>query len=440
MSVLSNKLKETFSGLKSKTKITPENIKDAIKAIKVSLLEADVNLEVVNQISDKLVAESQGLQVDKKIGASEQFIKIVYDEILNILGKNQVDLKYNLPFHKIMLVGLQGSGKTTSIAKLATFLQTKKSKKVLAVAADIYRPAAIDQLKQLGQANNFEVFEKGKQNPVQTVKEAQKYAKDNKFDTMIVDTAGRLHIDKELMNELSEIKKEINPQDILITIDALAGQEILNVAKGFNQDLELSGAILTKADGDSKGGATLSLKHAIGTPILFVGTGEKVNALESFNPEKFVKKILGMQDVVSFVEEMKEVIDEKSATKVGNKIFSGKFNFKDMLFQMKSVQKLGVGKLAGLIPGIPKITEAQKEKLDLDIKINQALIDSMTEKERRNPKILIREKMRKTRIINGSGRTPQEYNKLINQYDQMIKMAKMMKNHKGGFGGKFPKF
>ena len=436
---LSNKLQQTFSSLKSKTTISQENITDAIKAVKVSLLEADVNLDIVNQITVNLTEKASGVEVEKGLSASEAFIKIVHDEILEILGKNQVSLKTNIPYHKMMFVGLQGSGKTTSIAKVTKFLKEKHKKKVLVVAADIYRPAAIEQIKKLGADNNFEVFEKGKQDPIQTVKEANKYAQENKFDTLIIDTAGRLHIDNTLMDELEKIKKEINPQDILIAIDALSGQEILNVAKGFNNALDLTGAILTKADGDAKGGATLSVKHSIGTPIVFVGTGEKVEALETFDPQKWVKKILGMKDVVTLVEEVKEIIDEKSATKVGNKIMSGKFNFKDMLFQMKSVQKLGLGKLAGLIPGIPKITEEQKAQLDSQIKVIQAIVDSMTEKERRNPKLIIRDKTRKARIIKGSGRNAQEYNKLLTQYDQMIKMAKLMKNQKGGFGNKFPR-
>ncbi len=436
---LSNKLQQTFSSLKSKTTISQENITDAIKAVKVSLLEADVNLDIVNKITVNLTEKAAGVEVEKGLSASEAFIKIVHDEILEILGKNQISLKTDIPYHKIMFVGLQGSGKTTSIAKVTKFLKEKHKKKVLVVAADIYRPAAIEQIKKLGADNNFEVFEKGRQDPLQTVKEANKYAQENKFDTLIIDTAGRLHIDNELMDELGEIKKEINPQDILIAIDALSGQEILNVAKGFNDALDLTGAILTKADGDAKGGATLSVKYSIGTPIVFVGTGEKVEALETFDPKKWVKKILGMKDVVTFVEEVKEIIDEKSATKVGNKIMSGKFNFKDMLFQMKSVQKLGLGKLAGLIPGIPKITEEQKAQLDSQIKVIQAIVDSMTEKERKNPKLIIRDKTRKARIIKGSGRNAQEYNKLLTQYDQMIKMAKLMKNQKGGFGNKFPR-
>ncbi len=440
MQNLGNNLQNIFSGLKSKTQISEENIKSAVKAVKVSLLEADVNLDVVKKIINALTEKSLGKEILKGVSASEQFIKIVHDEILEVLGRNQLSLNIDYPFHKMMFVGLQGSGKTTSIAKITKFLQQKKKKKVLVVAADIYRPAAIEQLQKLGSDNNFEVFEQGQNNPVDTVKKALEYAQSNKFDTVIVDTAGRLQIDQELMKELIEIKNVLNPQDCLIAIDALSGQEILSVAKGFNDAVSLTGAILTKADGNSKGGAALSIKHTLGVSIMFIGTGEKISDLGEFSPERFTKKILGMQDVVSFVEEAKEIIDEKSATKVGLKIMSGKFNFKDMLFQLKSIQKLGVSKLAGLIPGIPKITEEQKIQLDEQIKVTEALINSMTEKERRNPKILIKEKTRKTRVINGSGRNAQEYNKLIKNYDQMIKVAKMIKGNKFGGLGRFPKF
>lgn len=326
-----------------------------------------------------------------------------------------------------MLVGLQGSGKTTTIGKLANFLRKKHSKKPLLVACDVYRPAAIDQLKQLGKQLNIEVYEEGKDDPVKIALNGIKYAKENGFDYVLIDTAGRLHIDEELMDELDNIKNEVNPDEILLVIDSMMGQDAINVITGFNDKLPLTGVILTKLDGDTRGGVALSVRHLTNVPIKFMGTSEKLDGLELFDPERMAGRILGMGDIISLVEHATEVIDEKEAEKTAKRMQQGKFDLEDFLSTMKQVKKLGpLEKLIKMIPGAQKMGLTNIEIDPKQLAHIEAIVLSMTPKERRNPDII--KASRKTRIAAGSGRSVQEVNKLLQQFDQMKKMMKQMTN------------
>ena len=364
---------------------------------------------------------------DSSINPGDLFVKIVKDELVELLGGESKPLNLKGNPASLMLVGLQGSGKTTTIAKLANFLRKKHSKKPLLVACDVYRPAAIDQLKQLGKQLNIEVYEEGKKDPVEIASNAFKYAKENGFDYVLIDTAGRLHIDDELMGELVRIKNTVEPDEILLVIDAMMGQDAINVITGFNETLPLSGVILTKLDGDTKGGVALSVRHLTNVPIKFIGVSEKLDGLDFFDPERAAGRILGMGDIVSLVEKATEAIDEKEAEKAAKRMQQGKFDLEDFLSTMKQIKKLGpLENLLKLIPG------AKKMGIN-DIKIDpkqmahiEAIILSMTPKERRNPDII--KASRKTRIASGSGTSVQEVNRLLQQFDQMKKMMKQMTN------------
>ena len=328
-----------------------------------------------------------------------------------------------------MLVGLQGSGKTTTIGKLANYLRKKHAKKPLLVACDVYRPAAIDQLKQLGKELNIEVYEEGKNNPVEIAKNAINYAKENKYDYVLIDTAGRLHVDEELMEELENIRKEVSPDEILLVIDAMMGQDAINVITGFNDKLPLTGVILTKLDGDTRGGVALSVRHLTNVPIKFIGVSEKLDGLDSFDPKRMAGRILGMGDIVSLVEKATEAIDEKEAEKAAKKMQSGKFDLEDFLNQMKQIKKLGP--LENLIKLIPGASKMGLNNINIDPKQMahiEAIILSMTPAERRNPDII--KASRKTRIAKGCGLSVQEVNKLLTQFDQMKKMMKQFTNGK----------
>ncbi len=424
---LGDRLQNVIHKIKGYGKITEENIQDMMREIRLALLEADVNYHVVKEFTNNVKEKALGSEVANSITPGDLFVKIVKDELTELLGGENAPLNTNGNPATLMLVGLQGSGKTTTIAKIANYLRKKHSKKPLLVACDVYRPAAIDQLKQLGKQLNIEVYEEGKKDPVEIVDNALKYAKENKYDYVLIDTAGRLHIDEELMNELENIRNSINPDEILLVIDAMMGQDAINVINGFNDKLPLTGVVLTKLDGDTRGGVALSVRHLTNVPIKFMGTSEKLDGLELFDPERMAGRILGMGDIVSLVEKATESIDEKSAEKTAKRMQQGKFDLEDFLDTMKQMKKLGpLENLLKLLPG------AKKMGLD-NIKIDpkqmahiEAIVLSMTPKERRNPDII--KASRKTRIAAGSGTSVQEVNRLLQQFDQMKKMMKQFSN------------
>ena len=424
---LGDRLQNAIHKIKGYGKITEDNISDMMREIRLALLEADVNYKVVKEFTNNVKEKALGSEVVSSINPGEMFVKIVKDELTELLGGENAPLNLNGNPAILMLVGLQGSGKTTTIAKIAQFLRKKHSKKPLLVACDVYRPAAIDQLKQLGKQLNIEVYEEGKKDPVEIVNNALAYAKENNYDYVLIDTAGRLHIDEDLMDELENIRNSVNPQEILLVIDSMMGQDAINVITGFNEKLPLTGVVLTKLDGDTRGGVALSVRHLTNVPIKFMGTSEKLDGLEMFDPERIAGRILGMGDIVSLVEKATESIDEKAAEKTAKRMQEGKFDLEDFLDTMKQMKKLGpLENLLKLIPGAKKMGLS-------DVKIDpkqmahiEAIVLSMTPKERRNPDII--KASRKTRIAAGSGTSVQEVNRLLQQFDQMKKMMKQFNN------------
>lgn len=424
---LTEKLESAISKIKGYGKITEDNIGDAMREVRLALLEADVNYKVVKEFTNKVKEKALGEEVKKSLKPGDVFLKILKDELLLLLGDGKSELSLGGNPTIIMLVGLQGSGKTTTIGKLANLLRKKKSKKPMLVAADVYRPAAIDQLKQLGKELNIEVYDEGQKDPVSIANNGIKYAKEKGYDTVLIDTAGRLHVDEKLMDELKNINDSVKPNEILLVIDAMIGQDAINVINGFNEALPLTGTILTKMDGDTKGGVALSARHLTGVPIKFIGTSEKLDGIAEFDPERMVSRILGNGDIMSIIEKAESVIDEKEAMSTAKKIQAGKMDLEDFLSQLKQIKKLGpLENLLKLLPGARKLG---LNNISIDPKqfsSLEAIISSMTPKERRNPDII--KSSRKQRIANGSGTSVQEVNKLLNQFEQMKKMMKMMKS------------
>ena len=424
---LGDRLQNALNKIKGYGMITEDNIDSMMREIRLALLEADVNYKVVKEFTNSVKEKALGTEVKKSINPGDMFVKIVKDELVELLGGDSSPLYVSGKPSVLMLVGLQGSGKTTTIAKLGLYLRKKEKKKPLLVACDIYRPAAIDQLKQLGKELNIEVFEEGKKNPVEIVKDALEYAKENDFDYILIDTAGRLQIDEELMDELINIQDNIKVNETLLVIDSMMGQDAINVINGFNEKLSLTGVILTKLDGDTRGGVALSVRHLTNVPIKFIGVSEKLDGLDTFDPERMAGRILGMGDVISLVEKASESIDEKEAEKTAKRMQQGKFDLEDFLSSMKQMRRLGpIENLIKLIPG------ARKAGLD-QVKVDpkqmgriEAIVLSMTVEERRNPNII--KASRKTRIAKGSGTSVQEVNKLLEQFDQMKKMMKQISN------------
>lgn len=426
---LGDRLQNAVSKIKGYGKITEDNISEMMREIRLALLEADVNYQVVKEFTNNVKEKTLGEEVKRSIKPGDMFVKILNDELTELLGGEEKPLNLKGNPATLMLVGLQGSGKTTTIGKLANYLRKKHAKKPLLVACDVYRPAAIDQLKQLGKQLNIEVYEEGKNNPVEIAKNAINYAKENKYDYVLIDTAGRLHVDEELMEELENIRKEVSPDEILLVIDAMMGQDAINVITGFNDKLPLTGVILTKLDGDTRGGVALSVRHLTNVPIKFIGVSEKLDGLDSFDPKRMAGRILGMGDIVSLVEKATEAIDEKEAEKAAKKMQSGKFDLEDFLNQMKQIKKLGP--LENLIKLIPGASKMGLNNINIDPKQMahiEAIILSMTPAERRNPDII--KASRKTRIAKGCGLSVQEVNKLLTQFDQMKKMMKQFTNGK----------
>ena len=426
---LGDRLQNAINKIKGYGMITEDNIDSMMREIRFALLEADVNYKVVKEFTNNVKEKALGTEVRKSINPGDMFVKIVKDELVELLGGEAKELYTSGNPSVLMLVGLQGSGKTTTIGKLALYLRKKLHKKPLMVACDVYRPAAIDQLKQLGKELNIEVYEEGKKDPVEIVKNALSYAKENKFDFILIDTAGRLQIDEELMDELVNIQNSTKINETLLVIDSMMGQDAINVINGFNDKLKLTGVILTKLDGDTRGGVALSVRHLTNVPIKFVGISEKMDGLTTFDPERMAGRILGMGDVISLVEKAQEAIDEKEAEKTAKKMQQGKFDLEDFLSSMKQIRKLGP--LENLIKMIPGARKAGLDKVQIDPKqMNriEAIVLSMTPKERRNPSII--KASRKERIAKGSGTSIQEVNKLLTQFEEMRKMMKAMSSGK----------
>lgn len=432
---LSEKLSNAFKKLKNKGKLSENDVKEAMREVRLALLEADVNYKVAKELTAKITERAVGQDVMESLTPGQMVVKIVNEELTELMGGDNARIEFaSKPPTVIMLCGLQGSGKTTHAAKLALMLKNQNHRPLL-VACDIYRPAAIDQLKVVGAKAGVPVFERGTQNPVKTAKEAIKNAKDYGNDIVILDTAGRLHIDEELMDELKDVKAEVEPNEILLVIDSMTGQDAVNVAKSFNEKLEISGVILTKLDGDTRGGAALSVKAVTGKPIKFAGTGEKLEDIEVFHPDRMASRILGMGDVLTLIEDAQNKIDQDKAEEMAKKMMSNKFDFNDLNDQFAQIKKMGP--LKGILAKIPGISN-QLDNINIDdrqIDWTQAIILSMTPEERSNPSLL--NPSRKRRIAAGSGRSVEEVNRLIKQLEQMQKMMKQIKNKtKGTKGGK----
>ena len=424
---LGDRLQNAIHKIKGYGKITEDNISDMMREIRLALLEADVNYTVVKEFTNTVKEKALGEEVVSSINPGDLFVKIVKDELTELLGGESEPLNLKGNPATLMLVGLQGSGKTTTIGKLGNYLRKKHSKKPLLVACDVYRPAAIEQLKQLGKQLNIEVYEEGKKDPVEISKNAINYAKENGYDYVLIDTAGRLHIDEELMEELQNIQSTIQPDETLLVIDSMMGQDAINVITGFHDQLPLTGVILTKLDGDTRGGVALSVRHLTHVPIKFIGVSEKLDGLDSFDPERMAGRILGMGDIVSLVEKATESIDEKEAEKTAKRMQEGKFDLEDFLSTMKQMKKLGpLENLLKLIPGAKKMGLTNVKIDPKQMAHIEAIVLSMTPKERRHPEII--KASRKTRIAKGSGTSVQEVNRLLQQFDEMKKMMKQFSN------------
>lgn len=426
---LGDRLQSVMDKIRGYGKITEENIGEMTREIRLALLEADVNYKVVKEFIASVKEKALGEEVAKSLKPGEMFVKIVKDELVELLGGEKQDLYMNGHPSILMMAGLQGSGKTTSVAKIASYIRKKYKKKPLLVACDVYRPAAINQLEQLGRELNIPVYTEGKGNPVEISKNAVAHAKENGYDYVLIDTAGRLHIDEELMTELDNITAAVNPNEILLVIDSMTGQDAINVIEGFNNRLKLTGAVLTKLDGDTRGGAALSIRHLTNIPIKFIGVSEKMDGLEEFYPERMATRILGMGDIMSIVEKAEAVIDEDVAMKAAKKMQKGDFDLEDFLEQLNQIKKLGpLENIIKMLPGAKKMGLSNVQINPKDMAHIEAIIQSMTKEERRNPAIL--KASRKQRIAKGSGRSVEEVNRLIKQFEEMKKMMKMMKNGK----------
>lgn len=422
---MGDRISNAIKNIKGMGRITEDNIGDAIREIKMALLEADVNYEVVKEFTSNVKEKALGLDVNKSLKPDEVFIKLVKDELVSLLGSDYVPLVTDKKFTCIMLVGLQGSGKTTTCGKIANLVRKKNSKNPLLVACDVYRPAAIDQLCEVGKSLNIPVFTKGKEDPRIIVKEALEYAKTNNNDYVIIDTAGRLHVDEELMNELKDINEIVKPDEIILVIDAMMGQDAINVIRGFNDKLPLTGAILTKMDGDTKGGVALSVRHLTNIPIKFVGDSEKLDGLSPFYPERMAERILDMGDILSIAEKAESVIDEDEAKDLTRKMKKGSYDLEDFLTNMKQIRKLGP--LENILKMLPGARNMGLNNINIDPKDMahvEAIVLSMTPYERRHPEVL--KASRKIRIAKGSGRSVEEVNRLLKQFEMMKDMMKKM--------------
>ncbi len=422
---LSDKLDRAFKVLKGQGQISEINVAETLKEIRKALLDADVNFKIAKQFTETVKEKALGQNVLTAISPGQLMVKLVHDELAHLMGGEQADINIQGSPAVILMSGLQGSGKTTFSGKLANYLKTKKGKKPLLVACDVYRPAAIDQLKVLGEQIGVEVFsDVENKNPVDISQKAVAYAKANGFNVVIVDTAGRLAVDEAMMNEIEAVKKAIAPQETLFVVDSMTGQDAVNTAKAFNERIDFNGVVLTKLDGDTRGGAALSIRYVVDKPIKFIGTGEKLEALDVFYPSRMADRILGMGDVVTLVERAQEQFDVEEAKKLQRKIAKNQFNFNDFLNQLQQIKKMGnIKDLMGMIPGVGKAMK-DVEIDDNAFKGIEAIIHSMTPQEREKPELI--NGSRRKRIADGSGTTIQDVNKLIKQFDDTRKMMRMM--------------
>ncbi len=427
---LSEKLGKVFKNLRGYGKLNEKTVNEAMREVKMALLEADVSYKVVKDFVKSVTDRAVGSEVMESLTPAQQVIDIVHDELCKLMGETNARIEFpSKPPCVIMMCGLQGAGKTTHSAKLAKYLKGMNRRPLL-VACDIYRPAAIDQLKVVGEKAGVKVFEMGQENPVKIARESVKFAKDNGYDVVILDTAGRLHIDEQLMDELQNIKKEVQPNEILLVVDSMTGQDAVNVAKSFNELLDITGVILTKLDGDTRGGAALSVLAVTGKPVKFAGIGEKIDDLEQFHPDRMANRILGMGDMLSLIEKAKDSFDEKEAEKFAKKMQSNKFDMNDLLSQFEQIEKMGsISSILNMLPGVSgKIKEEDIDERKMPR--TKAIILSMTKKERERPSLI--DAKRKRRIAAGSGTRVEDVNNLLKQFDMMQKMMKQM-------GGKMKK-
>lgn len=427
---LSEKLGKVFKNLRGYGKLNEKTVNEAMREVKMALLEADVSYKVVKDFVKSVTDRAIGSEVMESLTPAQQVIDIVHDELCKLMGETNARIEFpSKPPCVIMMCGLQGAGKTTHSAKLAKYLKGMNRRPLL-VACDIYRPAAIDQLKVVGEKAGVKVFKMGQENPVKIARESVKFAKDNGYDVVILDTAGRLHIDEQLMDELQNIKKEVQPNEILLVVDSMTGQDAVNVAKSFNELLDITGVILTKLDGDTRGGAALSVLAVTGKPVKFAGIGEKIDDLEQFHPDRMANRILGMGDMLSLIEKAKDSFDEKEAEKLAKKMQSNKFDMNDLLSQFEQIEKMGsISSILNMLPGVSgKIKEEDIDERKMPR--TKAIILSMTKKERERPSLI--DAKRKRRIAAGSGTRVEDVNNLLKQFDMMQKMMKQM-------GGKMKK-
>ena len=434
---LSDKFQGILKKLKGQSRLTEQNMEEMLGEIRVALLEADVNYKVVKEFTSKVKEKAIGQEVFKQLSPSQMIVKIVYDEMVTLLGSGDSELNFaKIGPTVIMVCGLQGTGKTTTVAKIARLLKHKQHKKVLLAACDTYRPAAIDQLQTLATTVGVDLINMGVNvSPVEIAKRAYAEAKSKFYDVLIIDTAGRLEIDEPLMIELNQIEQAVSPNEVLLLVDAMSGQNAVNVANAFNERLKLTGLVMSKLDGDARGGSALSIKHLTGLPIKFAGVGEKIEDLEIFYPERMADRILGMGDIITLAEKAQENIDDKATKKAMNKMMDGTFDLDDMLAQMKQIQKLGsLGGLLRMIPGMPKISKEQTEMASKEMRLMETIINSMTFEERHKPDIL--KAQRKIRIAKGSGTQVSDINRMLKKFEQMREMMKQSKNMMKG--GKLP--
>ena len=427
---LSEKIDSALHRLSGRSKISDINIAEAVKDIRRALVDADVNYKLAKDFTDRVKDRAMGQDVLKSLEPGQLMVKIVRDEIAELMGGTASELASGTGLQTVLMAGLQGSGKTTFTAKLGSMLKRKKGRKVLLAAADVHRPAAVNQLKTLGEQISIEVFSiEGEKDAVKIARDAQAYAKQNGFNYLLIDTAGRLAVDEVLMREISSIREATQPQEILFVVDSMTGQDAVNTAKAFNDVLDFTGVILTKLDGDTRGGAALSIRQVVQKPIKFIGTGEKMDALDVFHPDRMADRILGMGDVISLVERAQEQFDEEANRKINKKIATNKFGFDDFLEQIQQIKKMGSMKdLMGMIPGVGKAMKGMDIPDDA-FKHLEAMIRSMTPAERSNPSII--NGSRRIRIAQGSGRSVSDLNKLIKQFDEMSRMMKMMQGPGG---------
>ena len=425
---LSERLGKAFKNITGKGKLSEKNMNDMLREVRMSLLEADVNYGVVKDFIARVKEKALGTEVMTSLNPGQMVVKIVHDEIVALLGNEEAPINYKKTgITTVMMVGLQGTGKTTAAAKIANVMKKKQSRKPLLVACDVIRPAAIEQLKTLGESIDVEVFSLGVETKaLETAQKAMDYAKEQGYDTVVFDTAGRLHIDEELMQELSDIKAFVHPDDILLTVDAMTGQDIVNVASSFHEQLSVTGLVLTKLDGDSRGGGILSVRRITQVPVKFVGLGEKIEDLDVFHPDRMADRILGMGDILSLVEKAQEKMDMEASTKSANRMMSGQFTLSDMLIQYEQIEKMGsLGGMMKLLPGMGQMAnQIDEAKADNKLKKSKAIIQSMTPEERENPNIL--RAGRKNRIAKGSGTTVADVNRCISEYEKMKTVMKQM--------------